>query len=453
MMNLSSHLTFKVNPNAISTLAKNSFWKCILGSVFTFILSCKSAPPQTTPSPLQVLPQSALLSPVKADEILISQQIKLIEDAFARRHCESVVEHHQRLNSIAAGDKTLPLSTILAIKYCKAFLNPSLDVAMKEAIETIETAQKELTPNWNAITLESLKAALYKVTNQKSNLLISKNKQRVLAQWYADLTVQIDAERFALATGTDTYTVAQKDQLNQILKAWPESKNLIQVLSEIDQFSAQLPATADKQPVIDFRNAVVLSLDEKFAVESSLIERTLLEGNVGQAQALAQSAKKTFPLSNYIARIDALFSNQKTDVLTTSNAPTSVKPLPLAIDAVSPIVDTELVFISAKKSLDEGQPENAVTAIDAVPKANLNEKLNRLRKEAVESSVRKTRLRVRNLFNQANATKDPSARSKLINECTSVLTELLKKFPDAPGRQSIERNIRNLQLEAKEPIK
>ena len=419
-------------------------------------IGCQSTPRETPPSasPLKVLPPEVLLSPVKPDEVLISQQIALIENSFVKKHCESVLEHESRLSRIVNGDSALPTSTRIALDYCRAKQKPKDPMALSKALETLETAKKELTPNWNALTLESLTGELHRLSGRKDLLLESQKRLKKLARWHEDLSVQIDAEIFSSAKGTESWTANQREHFQRILNSWSQSKASFQILSEIDLLSAELSATSDRGPIQDFRNAVLLEIENQFALETSGILRKIEEGKVGEARSLADTAKRSFPQASFQNRIEALFPQDKPTLSASPDPSQNTNTLPnLPPSSLGNSADPDLAFDSARRSLNEGQPEKAIEQIDQVPKNLLNEKLNRLRKEAIESHVRKTRTQVRNLFNRANASKNATEKKQLLEECEALLVQLLKRYPDAPGRQGIERNIRNLQMEMKEPLK
>lgn len=160
------------------------------------------------------------------------------------------------------------------------------------------------------------------------------------------------------------------------------------------------------------------------AASASLREREYLAQSVKQLAAITATTPST-PTQE-----------PNSNVLST---PTTTPP----IEANS--VDKSVT--DARAALNSGDPQTAVSLLDAIPEHEKNDRIKRLRKEAAEAHVRDLRTKAREFYLKAQAQANKPQKIEILKQSLAINEEILSKYEDTASRPGVERSIRSIKSE------
>jgi hypothetical protein len=138
---------------------------------------------------------------------------------------------------------------------------------------------------------------------------------------------------------------------------------------------------------------------------------------------------------------------QRTQLSSQPTTPPAAGTTPsTALGSDNPL-DPEKKFSDAKAALNVGDPAGALVLLDSVPETDRNEKIRRLRRDAVEAHVKDLRTRARQQYMRAQGTQNKETKIEALQQCLSINEEILAKYPDTPSKPGIERSINSIKSE------
>lgn len=378
-------------------------------------------------------------------------QVKAIELSYASGRCDEVASLAQTLRGVLTEDlaASAPLSLFVALSDCAAESAPLDNNQIKKSVEYLDLAISNLSPTWDRARLLRQKAErlessgklelAFKTRLQLAAALTESNKEKLVN----------DAEVVKLDPEFQALSPLEREKLKDILSSYLRDERLFDTLRMIDTAAS---GGAEAKPGLSavlrkIRDQVLLRIEEIFAADIALVISTLQSGQRQQAESAAQGLKRKYPTLNYQRRVEATMTAFAGPAQDSHSMPLSASSgaLPDTSD-LSP----EQRIRQATEALDSGRPDHAVALLRAIPEQNRSAAATKLLAESENVHVRNLRLRVTDLFKNAESRGNSQDKIHDYEQALELLNSILREYPKNPARRQIEKNIRSIETTLKQ---
>jgi hypothetical protein len=241
----------------------------------------------------------------------------------------------------------------------------------------------------------------------------------------------------------------QKNLWNKAQALATSQENLHAAITIARQLLSQIDQQASKNRISINLKSWEARLETRFAQDALAYQESKSEGDSSAAADKLTLLKERYPESRYQERIKNLSSGgfpvqNLGSGFQGQNSVITLAPSGIQNNGTN-VKNAETVAAEAKSSLDNGDPERALKIIDSFPSSTQNQKLFRLRKDALNNHARDSRIRVRDLYTKAISENNSEQKKQTLLQCKNILETLISTYPDAPGKAGIERSLRSIK--------
>ena len=402
-----------------------------------------SSVPSQTPGSDTTGPRSAIGDAVTKT---ILSQIKAVEIAYANGKCDEIATRAQALRGVLTEDlaASAPLSFFIALSDCAAKNAPLDNAQVNKSLDYLDLALSSLSPTWDRSRLLKMKAIRLEASGKLDLALKTRLQLAAALRENNNEKLANDADLVKLDPDFQTLTPLEREKIKDILALYLREDKLFDTLRLIDTTAS---GGAEAKPALSsvlrkIRDQVLLRIEEVFAADSALIIAMLQSGQRPQAESAAQSLKRKYPTLNYQRRIEATlaaFANPTQDGQT--------MPLSGGSGALPDTSDLspEQRIRQATEALDSGRPDHAVALLRAIPEQSRSSAVSKLLAESENVHIRNLRLRVTDLFKNAESKSNPQDKILDYDQALELLNYILREYPKNPARRQIEKNIRSIE--------
>jgi hypothetical protein len=204
-------------------------------------------------------------------------------------------------------------------------------------------------------------------------------------------------------------------------------------LTKFDELLSQVPPGSAKDKLLSARLKLFSAFELAFASQLAGLEEVRLKGDASATEELAGKVRQMFPSRPHQVRVDALVGSQsgnKASVadLATTQCNTAASNANGSNDKGE--LSAERALQLARIALNEGNPGDAVVALDNLSDAQKSDKTRSLRREASEAHIRYLRRKANELYQRGTIASDNQAKLDSLAQCKQILENILTRYPE-----------------------
>lgn len=383
----------------------------------------------------------------KVDSQLLSE-IQSIELAYSRGDCKEIAGRVENLINLIMDEHPtkFPLSVLVAISTCTAQLDESDSEQLMRARILVDESLAKLTPTWDRIRLLESKAAILTRQGRFQEALIARQDLAKFLKQQEQKKLENDFAMVRLHSDFRLLNRNEQEQISDINRLASNEGKLFEAVNQIQRLKMEtrLSDSPFHSTLQRTEEAIMQRAEELFSRENGRLANILEKGDFELAKATAEILKRQFPMANFHRRIVStlnIFSNLAGN--DDSEFHLAISPNALETTNLSPELRKNL----AKKAINEGNPEQAVKLLRAIPIDHRNPSDISLLAEADANHVRDLRFRVKEIFMSANNSSDSSEKVEKLLQAVDLLNFISTEYPKSSVRKQIERNILSIRAE------
>lgn len=404
--------------------------------VLHLLLACntkKVAPPPQPTLPNQQNPQNTPQQQDinKSDSAETSAAfVTRFEGALAKRDCSTIRSLEKQL---VATPESYSNSVHLATLWCAQQKLPNDKELTTRLFAAIDQSIKNEAPLFDASYLEQLRADALSAAGdlQAARQSFAKALGQSALQFMNLVSGQ--ALRSELNGLESILTGSQAALLRDVRDNLTTPLTQAAALTKFDELLSQVPPGSAKDKLLYARLKLFSAFELAFASQLAGLEEVRLKEDTSATEELSLKVRQMFPSRPHQVRIDALVGSQSgnkasvTDLATTQcNAAASH---PNGSNDKGELT-AERALQLARIALNEGNPGDAVVALDNLSDAQKSEKTRSFRREAAEAHIRYLRRKANELYQRGTIASDTQAKLDSLAQCKQILENILTRYPE-----------------------
>ena len=352
------------------------------------------------------------------------------ESALAKRDCSTIRSLEKQL---VAPTESYSNSVQLATLWCAHQKSPNEKELTSRLLAAIDHSIKNEAPLFDASFLEQLRADALSAAGdfQAARQSFAKALGQSALQFMNLVSGQ--ALRSELHGLESVLTGAQAALLRDVRDNLATPLTQAAALTKFDELLSQVPPGSAKDKLLSARLKLFSAFELAFASQLAGLEEVRLKGDASATEELAGKVRQMFPSRPHQVRVDALVGSQsgnKASVadLATTQCNTAASNANGSNDKGE--LTAERALQLARIALNEGNPGDAVVALDNLSDAQKSDKTRSLRREASEAHIRYLRRKANELYQRGTIASDNQAKLDSLAQCKQILENILTRYPE-----------------------